>query len=63
MGVISYSLYLVQETVYSTIPEIKNLPVMTMFFWISIIISISLITYNYIEKPFLTIGNIIKNRF
>ncbi len=62
LGVISYSLYLVQETVYSIVPEIPNSPKFTLFVWIFLIISISNFTYKCIEEPFLNLGNKVKSR-
>ncbi|MEO7212696.1 acyltransferase [Mucilaginibacter sp.] len=55
MGTISYSLYLVQGTILVIIPAIGNTAV-TAVIWIGVTISVSVITYNLIEKPFIKIG-------
>ncbi|MDQ6481563.1 acyltransferase [Dyadobacter sp. LHD-138] len=61
MGVISYSLYLVQGAIYTTVPAITNQPVLSLIMWLALIIAVSFITYNFIEKPFLNLGNSLKN--
>jgi peptidoglycan/LPS O-acetylase OafA/YrhL len=55
LGVISYSLYLVQATVFSLIPASPQ-PYLTVVIWLAAIILISFLTYRLVEKPFMGIG-------
>nr|WP_294943012.1 acyltransferase [uncultured Mucilaginibacter sp.] len=55
LGVISYSLYLVQGTVFGLIPVSKNIYISALI-WIVTTVIVSVITYNLVEKPFIKIG-------
>ena len=55
LGVISYSLYLVQGTVFAIFPAIGH-PVISVLIWLTAITVIATITYHLIEKPFMSIG-------
>jgi len=55
LGVISYSLYLVQATVFSLIPAFRQ-PWLTVIVWLGAIILVSFLTYRLVEKPFMSIG-------
>jgi peptidoglycan/LPS O-acetylase OafA/YrhL len=55
LGVISYSLYLVQATVFSIIPSFSQ-PWLTVIVWLGAIILVSFLTYRLVEKPFMSIG-------
>ncbi|HVU56179.1 MAG TPA: acyltransferase [Puia sp.] len=55
LGVISYSLYLVQATVFSIIPAFRQ-PWLTVIVWLAAIILVSFLTYRLVEKPFMSIG-------
>ena len=55
LGVISYSLYLVQGTVFAIFPAIGH-PVVSVIVWLSAITVISYGTYHLIEKPFISMG-------
>ncbi|WP_295715729.1 acyltransferase [Mucilaginibacter sp.] len=54
-GVMSYSIYLVQGIILTLIPESSNALVFT-FTRIGLTISISLVTYHFVEKPFIRFG-------
>ncbi len=55
LGIISYSLYLVQATVFSVIPAVHQ-PWLTVIIWLAAIILLSFLTYRLVEKPFMSIG-------
>jgi len=55
LGVVSYSLYLVQATVFSAIPTFRQ-PWLTVIVWLGAIILVSFLTYRLVEKPFMSIG-------
>ena len=55
LGVISYSLYLVQATVFLVIPAAPQ-PFLTVIIWFTAIILLSFLTYRLVEKPFMSIG-------
>jgi peptidoglycan/LPS O-acetylase OafA/YrhL len=55
LGMVSYSLYLVQATVFTIIPAFHQ-PWLTVIVWLAAIILISLLTYHLVEKPFMAIG-------
>jgi peptidoglycan/LPS O-acetylase OafA/YrhL len=55
LGVISYSLYLVQGTIFSVIPSLNH-HLITIITWFSAIIGVSFITYYLVEKPFISLG-------
>lgn len=55
LGVISYSLYLVQAIVFLVIPPTPQ-PYLTVAIWLAAIILISFLTYHLVEKPFMSIG-------
>lgn len=61
LGVISYSLYLVQATVFSIIPASSH-PYLTVAIWLAAIILISFLTYRLVEKPFMGIGKRLQRR-
>jgi len=61
LGVISYSLYLVQATVFTVIPVSPN-PYLTVTCWIAAIILISFVTYRVIEAPFMGLGKKLQRR-
>lgn len=55
MGTISYSLYLVQGTIFSIVPPIES-PLLSVIIWLVTITSLSFITYYIIERPFIALG-------
>jgi peptidoglycan/LPS O-acetylase OafA/YrhL len=55
LGVISYSIYLNQDIIYRIIPKTEY-PVLTAAIWLAGIFVLSVITYTYIEKPFIKLG-------
>jgi peptidoglycan/LPS O-acetylase OafA/YrhL len=61
LGVISYSLYLVQATVFSIVPASPQ-PYLTVAIWLGAIILISFLTYRLVEKPFMGIGKKIQGK-
>ena len=61
LGVISYSLYLVQATVFTVIPVLPN-PYLTVIVWIAAIILISFVTYRVIEAPLMGLGKKLQRR-
>lgn len=61
LGVISYSLYLVQATVFSIIPASPR-PYLTVIVWLAAIILISFVTYRLVEAPFMGLGKKLQRR-
>jgi peptidoglycan/LPS O-acetylase OafA/YrhL len=55
LGVISYSLYLVQGTIFSIVPSFNH-NLITILIWFLAITAVSFITYYLVEKPFISIG-------
>jgi len=61
LGVVSYSLYLVQATVFSVVP-VSRQPYLTVITWFAAIILISFVTYRLIEAPFMGLGKKIQRK-
>ncbi len=61
LGVISYSLYLVQATVFSIIPVFPQ-PYLTVIVWLAAIILLSFVTYHLVEAPFMGLGKQLQKR-
>lgn len=54
-GVISYSIYLLHPFVMTMLP-IYSFPLLAFALWVSIVIGVATLTYNYVEVPCITLG-------